>query len=626
MLRGVLAGAGCLALLDGCLGVAFPEGLLREAVVLALTGAFLVSLLVSGIFSKLFSQHLSSDSERFIAGIGLALPPLLSNWIFPFYLSLFTIPLFVWLAPRLSRYCPIRRISWPAALSPYLVGVVLFLTPSSFEDLSNAQSPIAFPENSESLAGPNVLLISVDTLRADRVLALMERLPHLRELQKRGAWAPFGLATSNQTLPSHVTMLTGLPILQHGVRDNGDKVPEKGIDFLAERFQKAGWNTAGVVMNGFLRGGAGFSKGFDVYEDTLARRPGIYGTARHVTQDYTWLGWVSPFWLSSIWFPTLLSPPVEDTQALSDGSKALVHAEAMLKDLNGREQPWFLFFHLLDPHFPYLPPAPWAGSFFQEDSIPESLREHGASSWDLMTQLKDDIRLVDIVEQTAEQAARHRDARTAANALLDLYDEEILYVDELMGELIKAASQNNRPMVILFTSDHGEHFGEHDLVLHSRGMFEELLQVPFIVVGHGMEAGQMSITPHLEDVAPTLLGLAGLSTEGLSGRDLSNTKEIKVPEERAHIERAGMKLTIRKGDWKLLIRVRIRGNEPLSLHNLKEDPGEMKNLVQVEIDKVKEMMQMAKTAISHSSGQSERNTSQEQKALLEHLGYVEERN
>jgi len=52
----------------------------------------------------------------------------------------------------------------------------------------------------------------------------------------------------------------------------------------------------------------------------------------------------------------------------------------------------------------------------------------------------------------------------------------------------------------------------------------------------------------------------------------------------------------------------------------------MKNLVQVEIDKVKEMMQMAKTAISHSSGQSERNTSQEQKALLEHLGYVEERN
>ncbi|MDP6942095.1 MAG: sulfatase-like hydrolase/transferase [Planctomycetota bacterium] len=624
MLRGLLAGAGWFALVDGGFGLAFPQVLMREALVLALMGALLAATAFRLIFGSLLPRLVKSEAETFWVGVGLALPPFLSNWISPFYLSLLAIPAMVIFAPRLRAILPFQRVSLVAASAPYIIGLLLFLAPSSLEKPADIQTHLSFPENHEPLLGPNVLLVSVDTLRADRVLELADRLPHLTELRNRGSWASFGLATSNQTLPSHVSMLTGLPVLQHGVRDNRDKLPLQNIPFLAERFQEAGWNTAGIVMNGFLRGDSGFSQGFDLYEDTLARRPGIHGAARHATQAHSWLGWISPFALSRIWFPYLLPPPTEDSQAMADGNNALGHAKAILNELNGRNQPWFMFFHLLDPHFPYAPPSPWSGSFFEIESIPESLRENTAGSWDLMRFLEKDIRLVEVEGQTPEQASRHRDARVAARALMDLYDEEILYVDSLMGELIKAASLDVRPTVILFTSDHGEHFGEHDLILHSRGMYEELLRVPFIVVGHGMKGGEMSITPHLEDVAPTLLGLAGLSTDGFPGRDLSQTLSLKEDRQRAHIERAGMELTIRHQEWKLHVRLRLRGNEALELYNLNEDPGEARNLLQFNEEKVQELMKMVETALSHSSGSSERNSNPEQQALLEHLGYVEE--
>jgi len=121
---------------------------------------------------------------------------------------------------------------------------------------------------------PDVLLITIDTLRADRLGCYgygPARTPTLDGLAGRGARFAVAVAHAPLTAPSHASILTGLTPLGHGVRDNGAYVLPQTARSVAEDFRQAGYRTAGFVSGFPLKRRFGFARGFDTFDDQLPR-------------------------------------------------------------------------------------------------------------------------------------------------------------------------------------------------------------------------------------------------------------------------------------------------------------------------------------------------------------------
>src|SRR5574341_1852212 len=121
---------------------------------------------------------------------------------------------------------------------------------------------------------PNVLLVTIDTQRADRLGCYGHRgavTPALDGLAARGVRFEVAVAHAPLTAPSHASILTGLTPLGHGVRDNGAYVLPASAHSVAEDFQKAGYRTAAFVSGVPLKRRFGFDRGFAVYDDNLPR-------------------------------------------------------------------------------------------------------------------------------------------------------------------------------------------------------------------------------------------------------------------------------------------------------------------------------------------------------------------
>lgn len=172
-------------------------------------------------------------------------------------------------------------------------------------------------------AQPDVLLITVDTLRPDALgwIAGDGRTPWIDALARAGFRCPSAVAPSPLTLPSHTSILTALLPRNHGVRDNGQVVPPAGAETLAERLRRSGWTTAAFVSGFPLAATFGLDRGFEHYDDRFTSGPG-----------------------------DRLERSAAETVA------------AALAWSTGRAQPWFLWIHLYDPHDPYaaagVTPAP----------------------------------------------------------------------------------------------------------------------------------------------------------------------------------------------------------------------------------------------------------------------------
>jgi arylsulfatase A-like enzyme/Tfp pilus assembly protein PilF len=189
------------------------------------------------------------------------------------------------------------------------------------------------PSRSGAASPPNVLLVTIDTLRADRVGCYGYApavTPTLNALAARGVRFKTAVAHAPLTGPSHASILTGLTPLGHGFRNNGGFVLASTIETAAEDFKKAGYRT-GAVVSGFpLDRRFGFNRGFDVYEDHLPRgndprRTPYVERPADATTDAA-LKWL----------------------AATDGGQS------------GR---WFLWVHYYDPHAPYEPPRDLAERF-----------------------------------------------------------------------------------------------------------------------------------------------------------------------------------------------------------------------------------------------------------------------
>jgi tetratricopeptide (TPR) repeat protein len=204
-------------------------------------------------------------------------------------------------------------------------------------------------------AGTPIVLISVDTLRSDRLPAYgydAIETPHLDGLAADSilferAYCPYPL-----TLPSHATMFTGLLPPDHGVRDNrGFRLPDEQVT-LAERLRDAGYRTGGVVSSMVMRGQTGIGQGFEVWRDDMR------GSESRAEDGLF-------------------------AQRIGDGSVA--GAIEWLAGI-GDDEPFFLFLHLIDPHTPYNAPEPYRSRYA------DPYDAEVAFSDDLVGRLLDDLR------------------------------------------------------------------------------------------------------------------------------------------------------------------------------------------------------------------------------------------
>lgn len=171
---------------------------------------------------------------------------------------------------------------------------------------------------------PNILLITLDTFRADRI---GHRTPNLQKLASESAVFAHAVAPAPLTLPAHATMLSGMLPLHHGARNNG--VGSFGAETIAQRLQASGWRTGAFVGAFVLDRRFGLARGFDVYNDAVARDPNDDSTSA--------------------------------LEAQRRGGEVVDAALEWVRDADAR--PYFAWVHLYDAHVPYAPPAPHPQSY-----------------------------------------------------------------------------------------------------------------------------------------------------------------------------------------------------------------------------------------------------------------------
>lgn len=318
--------------------------------------------------------------------------------------------------------------------------------------------------------GPSVLLVSIDSLRADflgtygRPVGLS---PVLDRLARDGAIFPITVSSTSWTLPAHASLLTSLYNPVHRVAYGSPLDPARIT--LAEELQAAGYRTAAFVTGPWMNRSFGLSQGFETYRNTsvLENRSFRDGDpTRPIPEAH-------------------LASHSEET-----GEEIAARAVAWL-DENG-DRPFFLFLHFWDVHYDYEPPPPF-DTLFDPDY-------RGS---------------VDGRDFIANQEIRAGMDPRDLQHVRALYEGEIRFTDRNLGRVIahlEAQGLLDRTLVVV-TADHGDEFFEHGLKGHNQSLYDEVVLVPLVLrwpqgVPRGAVAPGMA---RLIDVYPTILDLLGLA-------------------------------------------------------------------------------------------------------------------
>jgi arylsulfatase A-like enzyme len=503
------------------------ELFLAEQVVLAQFGAVLLSLPVAALYVFGFAARRQPEADpqqlgarAITIGLGVASVPLWSSLIALIFggasrinlIAVVLAVLLIALSGRLARVLAARPVFTRGLLGLGLIGALLAIwmgpierwaTRYDFEPMPSSLAAIA--ETAEGATTPDVILISVDTLRADAVYGPdAVEAPTFASLRERGMWAPYARSSSNCTIPGHAGMLTGLGALEHRVIVNYQDFPPEPIT-ISEVFRDNGWATTAVVSNGLMLNGLGFERGFLHFDDSLIAGKSEVSMMRKSSEGSTLAGRVLPRPLyrrlvDGVLFARTVGK-VELKPEHAEGGRTTARAMEWFDVLYAQDDPFFFFLHYIDPHAPYRAPI----GFMETRAQPS-----------------------DPVKSSGR------------------YLEEVDFIDRCIEQVVERMDQSGRPYIICITSDHGEHLGEHDLFGHTNSGYEELIRVPFVVAGPGIPQRELH-SPHVADVAPTLIAAAGLAVpEAMKGLDLLHNE---APTNRLHFMRENQALAIQQGDW-----------------------------------------------------------------------------
>lgn len=384
---------------------------------------------------------------------------------------------------------------------------------------------VVFPllANAGTTPRPNVLIVSIDSLRRDAVGCYGARAsgalggsptPNLDRLAAEGVRMERAYTPSPWTLPAHVSLLTGTSPLVHGVETDLQTISKNSV-MLAEVLRDAGYRTAGVFSGPYLDPAWGFARGFDRYHaaygapvmaaSKLGERLSAEADAADERGDTATADELR-------WLRRAESVRIDGLSA-SDVSSDTVTKTATdeIDRLQATASPWFLFVHYFDAHYDYVPPPPW-------DRVDPT---YTGSMTGVRFSTNPAIAAPD--PNVPDGWVRHVSDRDLDH-LRALYSGEVSWVDEHVGRLLRRLDETGvagRTLVVV-VSDHGDEFFEHGGIGHRRNVAEEVIRVPMLLRFPGvLPAGHVeSAQASLNDVVPTVLRLVGVNAPRLSGRPL----------------------------------------------------------------------------------------------------------
>lgn len=304
----------------------------------------------------------------------------------------------------------------------------------------------------------NIILLSVDALRADHLSCHgyhRETTPVLDEMAESSLWYPNAYSASSHTREAIPSLLTG-------------RYPDEAVnssyhldtETIATVLRREGFTTGAFHSNPFVSRAYGFDRDFDVFDDdlhlgshkliVLAQRMFDKFRNRHYARA-TEINKRSLAWLNS----------------LEDG------------------QPFFLWNHYMDVHGPYEPPDAYRTRYHNEPVNDRTAQR--------------------LYKRAIKQPESITD--TECRTLIDLYDAEIRYTDDRIGEFIDALETRGllEQSLVVITADHGDAFGEHGYYEHPRYLHEELTRVPIVVSSPDVKPELVETPVGTLDILPTIL-------------------------------------------------------------------------------------------------------------------------
>jgi arylsulfatase A-like enzyme len=348
---------------------------------------------------------------------------------------------------------------------------------------------------------PNILLITLDTVRADQLHVYGHptmQTPALDALAGQGARFDLHMIQQPQTNPSHGSIFTGMYPSSSGVLVHMvDKVPAK-VDTLAAAFARAGFQTAALYSwMSFDPQYCGFNRGFRTYRNVAPGSPTAlsHGLLAQAAAEYRVAG-------EYLTLPKVITEVTGVQQRLEETAKGRADlttdaAIAQLDELSGA--PFFLWVHYFDPHYPYEPPEALATRY----------------DADYRGSLDASMNTVKAIEN-GKLLPQGGDLQW----LVSLYQAEITFLDHHLGRLFAALDARGLAdnTVVALTSDHGEAFGEHldesigPDFFHPHSLFNTEQRTPLLLrYPPRIQPGTVVGAPaQALDLFPTLLELAGV--------------------------------------------------------------------------------------------------------------------
>ncbi len=419
---------------------------------------------------------------------------------------------------------------------------------------------------------PNLVLIVSDSLRADYLSAYGGQVttPHLEALAKRGALFEQSYSMAPWTLPSMTALFSsqyppGLTpgadagtwqaqLYQYGAKHPGEN--------LAERLKAEGYTTAAFTSNAFLPSVPGMLDGFDDHATShpiLLLRQGPFAFLPFLQDAFAGL------------FPAF--DPVRPHDTTLDMTR---YVEAFLA--RNRDKPFFLWVHYIDPHAPYAPPPRFKQA---RGRWPFFYPYKGGEAWGIPV-LGDPDWAIPPEDRAFVQY---------------LYEGEVRYIDEAVGHLTDRLRRLGLAgnTVVCFTADHGEELWDHGRWGHGQSLHDELLRVPLILSGLGIEPARITPPVSAIDLMPTLADLVGIPPSP-GWRGVSLVPDLRTggngPDRPVFAQGTSDKARpnpyqmVRRGRYKL---IRQAGSGALALYDMESDPREERNLARAKPREAKQL-------------------------------------
>lgn len=354
--------------------------------------------------------------------------------------------------------------------------------------------------------GPNIVWITLESTRYDHTSMSGYRrdtTPAIQRIADEPAGRSFSECITHGmwTGTSSASILTGTTPPTHGLHGGEDVRLTDRLATVPELLSEAGYHTIGIISGGNAGPVVGLDRGFEEYEWVTVpnfRNIGVRPLAKYALNFWRHGG----FSTDDVW--------IKLSFVMNDLAKRFVSRAT------AGDRPFFMYLHYNDSHLPYTPP----NSFL--DRFTDELDVDGSTALDVVASTYDDI-----YETMAAGCPLSDEEWEAVQAM---YDAELSYVDHCVGRLVDAVRRETTgDTVFVVTGDHGDLFGEHDLIGHQFLLHDALTHVPLVTHGlDGVDDNTEEVVQHV-DVVRTMLSTAGVSDPQLEGIDLTrDTRQFAV--------------------------------------------------------------------------------------------------